>query len=98
MEYAYGKKIFLHGFISIYLLLIIRGLIVLFFVLLFSLILFLADKNNETFSKMGIFFTSVKYIFLMIANIFANFFSTLFLWLLIDRFSPNYFPLGLILY
>ena len=34
----------------------------------------------------------------MIAKIFSGFFSTLFVWLILDRFSPNYFPLSLILY
>ena len=32
----------------------------------------------------------------MIGSIFSKFFLTLFLWLIIDRFSPNYYPIVLI--
>ena len=90
IEYSLGKKILLYGFISIYLLIIIKGCIVLIFGLLFSLVMFFVDRN--IFLKFELFFSEKKYILLIIANIFSNFFVNLFLWLIIDRFSPNYLP------
>jgi len=95
-EFSLGKKIVLYGFISIYLLIFIRGSVELILSLLFSLILYLSKK--DVFIKMGFFFSYKDYIGLMIAKIFSGFFSTLFVWLILDRFSPNYFPLSLILY
>ena len=74
----------------------IRGSVELILSLLFSLILYLSKK--DVFIKMGFFFSYKDYIGLMIAKIFSGFFSTLFVWLILDRFSPNYFPLSLILY
>ena len=94
VEYTYIKKFLLYGYISIYILMIIKGLLFLFLVLLFSLIMFLAKK--EVFIDIGYLFTESKYIWLMIGSIFVKFFLGLFLWLIIDRFSPNYYPIVLI--
>ena len=96
IEFSLGKKIFLHGYISIYLLIIIKGSIVFILSLIFSLIVFFINK--EVFSQIGYFFTVTKYIWLMIAKIFCGFFLSLFTWLIIDIFSPNYFPLSLLIY
>ena len=96
VEYSLGKRIFLYGYISIYKLIIIKGFIVLILSVLFSLIILLVNK--DIFVGMGIFFKDKKYILLMIAKIFSTFFSNLFTWLVIDRFSPNYFPLSLLIY
>ena len=62
--------------------------------LLFSLIMLLVKK--EIFPRIGFFLTHTKYILLIIAKIFSNFFLSLSIWLIIDRFSPNYFPFALI--
>ena len=94
IEYSFVKKILLYGFISIYFLMLIKGCIVFFLVLLFSLIMFLVNKDN--FSRIIFFLTHKKYIWLTIAKIFTNFFLSLFLWLIIDRFSPNYLPFSLL--
>ena len=88
--YSFGKKILLYGFISIYLLIFIKGCISFILSLLYFLIVFLTD--NKSFSHFGIFFTEPKYIGLIITNIFCHFFVSIFLWLIIDRFSPNYLP------
>ena len=96
IEFSLGKKILLFGFISIYLLIIIKGSFELILSLIFSLILYFSKK--DVFTKVGFFFSYNEYIGLMIAKLFSNFFSTLFIWLILDRFSPNYFPLSLILY
>ena len=94
IEYSYAKKILLNGFISVYLLMIIKGSILFILVLLFSLIMLLTKK--EIFPRIGFFLTHTKYILLIIAKIFTNFFLSLSTWLIIDRFSPNYFPFALI--
>jgi len=94
IEYSYVKKIILNGFISVYLLMTIKGCILFILSLLFSLIMLLVKK--EIFPRIGFFLTHTKYILLIIAKIFSNFFLSLSIWLIIDRFSPNYFPFALI--
>ena len=47
---------------------------------------------------MGFFFKKSKYIWLFIAKIFSSFFYTMINWLIIDKFSPNYLPLSLLIY
>ena len=96
IEYSLGKKIFLYGYISIYLLMVIKGFVVLILSFLFSMIILLVDK--DIFVSIGFFFREKKYIGLLIAKIFSDFFYCLFIWLIIDRFSPNYFPLSLLMY
>ena len=95
IEYSLGKKIFLYGFISVYLLIIIKGSVVLILSLLLSLIIFLVNK--DIFIRMGFFFKKSKYIWLFIAKIFSSFFYTMINWLIIDKFSPNYLPLSLLI-
>ena len=90
IEYSYVKKILLCGFLSIYLFMLIKGCIVLILVLVFSLILFLTKK--DIIPRFGFFLTHRKFILLIIAKIFSNFFLNLFLWIIIDRYSPNYYP------
>ena len=46
IEYSLGKKVILYGYISIYLLLVIRGLIKFIFVGIFSLFMYIYDKDN----------------------------------------------------
>ena len=94
IEYSIVKKIILYGFISIYLLIIIKGCINLIFVILSSLIMLLVDK--KIFSNFELYLSDKNYILLIIAHIFSFFFENLFIWLIIDRFSPNYLPFALI--
>ena len=96
IEYSLGKKIILYGFISIYLFMVIKGFVVLILSLLFSLIILFVNK--DIFIRIGFFLGDKKYIGLLIAKIFSSFFANLFTWLIIDRFSPNYFPLSLLMY
>ena len=96
IEYSIGKRILLYGFISIYLLIIINGVVVLILNLLFSLITYLVNK--KIFSVIGAFFTNKEFILLMVAKIFSSFFASLFTWLIIDKFSPNYLPIAFLCY
>ena len=54
------------------------------------------QAKKEVFIRIGFFLTHKKYILLIIARIFSTFFLSMFLWLIIDRFSPNYLPFSLI--
>ena len=93
VEYSFGKKVILYGYISIYLLLVIRGLIKAIFVSIFSLFLYVFYEEN--------FFKNVSYclqgirIFYFLLNIIIYFFESIFLWIIIDRFSPNHIPLAI---
>ena len=93
VEYCFGKKVILYGYISIYLLLVIRGLIKVIFVSIFSLFLYVFYEEN--------FFKNVSYclqgirIFYFLLNIIIYFFESIFLWIIIDRFSPNHIPLAI---
>ena len=94
IEYSYGKKLLLYGFISVYLLLLLRGVFKLVIVVFLSI--FLVIFKRDVFSGIKYFITGPKYALLVVSNIVGKFFLSLFLWLIIDRFSPNYFPLALI--
>jgi hypothetical protein len=95
LEFSFVKKILIDGFLSVYLLMLIKGVMVLIFVIIFSIILFFV-KGGEIFTKVLFFLKEVKFIFITIANIFCNFLEHLFAWLIIDKFSPNYYPFVLI--
>ena len=94
IELSYGKTIILEGFISVYLLMIIKGVVVLVFVIIFSLIVLLTDKEKNIFKGIGYFFR--YYIWLIFVNIITHFLEDLFIWLIVDRFSPNYNPFAII--
>jgi len=94
VEFSLAKKLFLYGFISVYSLMFIKGFIELFLVLLFSMIMFFAKR--DIFPKMMFFLNDKKCLWLLIAKVFSIFFINLFRWLIIDRFSPNYYPFALI--
>ena len=94
LEYAFGKKVILFGYISVYILIIMKGVIKIIFNLIFSLVVLVVKK--QIFILFGEYFSSPKYILLIILKIIANFFNELFLWIIIDRFSPNHTPLIII--
>ena len=96
IQFSLGKKIILDEYISIYFLIIIQGCVALILSLFFSLIMFFFKK--DIFPRIGFFFTKMKFIGLMIAKIFSSFFISIFTWLIIDNFSPNYLPLSLLFY
>jgi len=95
LEYSYGKKLLLYGFVSPYYLLIMKGIYEIFMLLIFSIIVLIVEKN--IFVEMAEFFVDIKSIILLISKLIVYFFKELFLWLIMDRFSPNHFSLALIL-
>ena len=92
IELSVGKIIILEGFMSVYLLMIIKGAVFVVLVILLSLILLIFDKN--IYVVIG--FLLSNFVLLTIANIISHFLEDLFLWLIIDRFSPNYNPFAII--
>jgi len=94
LTYVYGKNVILFGYSSVYLIIILKGVIKFFLNILFSLIIGLV--NREIILALGVYFSKPLYIFLIISKIISSFFSDLFFWLIIDRFSPNYTPLILL--
>ena len=94
LEYVYGKRVILFGYISIYISIIIKGVIKFIFVIVFSLFVFIFDK--EILLNFFLYFKDAKRILLTIAKIITNFFTELSMWIIIDRFSPNYTPLIII--
>ena len=94
LEYVYGKKVIILGYMSIYLIIIYKGVIKIILVAIFSSIVLIV--KIDVFIDLGQYFSETKFILLIIAKVIANFFNDLFFWLIIDRFSPNYTPLILL--
>ena len=94
VEYSLGKKFILYGFISIYFLFMMRGLIKLALTAILTVIYFYTNKTHLI--NLSIWLRSIDLILLNISNIIVTFFEGIFLWIIIDRFSPNYIPLALI--
>ena len=95
LESIYGKKVILYAYISIYLLIVLKGVIKLILLILLSIILLIVNKDY--FEAIPFFFTHAKYIILVISYTILHFFFKLFFWIIIDRFSPNHTPLILLL-
>ena len=94
LEYVYGKKLILYAYISIYKLLIIKGIIKIVYNAIFSLIVLIVKK--QIFIIFKVYFSELKYILIIIGKTILNFFYGLVLWIIIDRFSPNHTPLIII--
>ena len=95
LESIYGKKVILYAYISIYLLIVIKGVIKLILLILLSIILVIV--NRDYFEVIPFFFKHTKYILLVISYVILHFFFKLFFWIIIDKFSPNHTPLILLL-
>ena len=93
LEYVYGKRVILFGYISIYINNYKRSNKFIF-AIVFSLFVFIFDK--EILLNFFLYFKDIKRILLIIAKIITNFFTELSMWIIIDRFSPNYTPLIII--
>ena len=95
VEYSLGKRVMLYGYISIYLLLVIRGLFKIIIGIIFSLFLYIFDKE-KFFGNMSYCLEGIK-LFYFLFNIIIYFFESIFLWIIIDRFSPNHIPLAILI-
>ena len=96
LEYAYGKKAMIYGYISPYTLLILIGvyknILVFIFMIIFIPIMLSLEEN---FFADITDFNYVRVLFVL-GNFVLSFFSNLFNWILIDRFSPSHLALSLI--
>ena len=70
-----------------------RGLIKFIFVGIFTLFMYLFDEDNI---KNIIFFLEGTKVLYFLAFIILSFFENIFLWIIIDRFSPNHIPFAII--
>ena len=95
LELSFAKKVFLYGYRSPYYLLKIRAYINFPLVLLLSIIFLIIDKNNII--RIAFFFDDPVKIIKIIADIFIKFLQSLFLYLIIERFAPNYLPLAIVI-
>ena len=64
LEYIYGKKAILYGYMSIYLLMIIKGLIKLILLILLNIVLYFVKK--DFFKAIPLFFVHTNYIILKV--------------------------------
>ena len=95
VEYSLVKKVILNGYASIYLLIVMRGFFKIILVIIFSSLMYVFNKEN--FFENIIFCLQNIKLLLFLSNIIIYFFDTIFLWILIDRFTPNYIPLAIII-
>ena len=99
LELSFIKKILVEETLSIYLLIFIKGIIVSIFAIISSVIIhykFKKKDDGDIFSRMKFLLQGAKYIVFAIGNIIFNFLESLFTLILIDKFSPNYYPFILI--
>ena len=72
-----------------------RGFFKIILVIIFSSLMYVFNK--EIFFENIIFCLQNIKLLLFLSNIIIYFFDTVFLWILIDRFTPNYIPLAIII-
>ena len=97
LEDVIGKKALIQEFLSPYSLLLYKGIYELVILLLSSIPFFLIKRDDAIiFSKLVLLINSpIKALLFFILMIF-NFIYTLFIWTIIDRFSPNNYALTMI--
>ena len=74
--YVFGKKIIKDGYISIYLIIIMNGIIKFIINIVFSVIILIFER--ELFKAFNIYFRNPFHILLIIGKIISNFFTVLF--------------------
>ena len=85
-----GKRALIEEFLSPYSLLLYKGLYEIFILLIFSIPFIFIERDDEiVFSKMILFMNSGKKIMFNIFYMISNFVYDIFIWIIIDRFSPN---------
>ena len=92
--YALGKKIILKSFISIYFLLFMRGIFTFIISIIYSIIIYFINK--DILIQVAGYLDSKEEILIEISYIIILFFDNIFLWIIIDKFSPNYVPFAFI--
>ena len=105
VEDVIGKKILMEEFINIYFLLIYRAVIETILLILFSIpfiFLEVTDRSKKVEEKTIVFlrinnlFNELNF-FKIISFIITNFFYNIFIWMIIDKFSPSHYAISNIL-
>ena len=90
LEDIVGKKVLIEEFLSPYSLLTYKGAYELVILLICSIpFLFIKRDDEIIFAKMIVLINNGKIIILNILLMTANFVYNIFIWIIIDRFSPN---------
>ena len=90
LENVIGKNALIKEFLSPYSLLLYKGIYETIMLLLFSIPFFFVKKNDVIiFKKMIVFINDPLQIFLCFLSMILNFTYNIFIWIIIDRFSPN---------
>lgn len=97
IENTYGKKAMIYGYISPYTLLIFKGIYKLLLLIVFSIIFIpiISHKPNYCFFN-DIDDDITTPIIIVFLNFIFVFFSDMFNWILIDKFSPSHLALSII--
>ena len=97
LEDVIGKKALIQEFLSPYSLLLYKGIYELVILLLSSIPFFLIKRDDAIiFSKLVLLINSPLKVLLFFILMILNFIYTLFIWTIIDRFSPNDYALTMI--
>ena len=90
LEDVIGKKALIEEFLSPYSLVAYKGLYKLIILFIYSIpFFFIKRKGTIIFSKMGGFLNDYKKVLLFCLLMVSNFVYNIFIWIIIDRFSPN---------
>ena len=90
LEDVIGKKALIEEFLSPYSLLVYKGIYKLIILLIFSIpFFFIKRKGTIIFSKMRGFLDEYYKVLLFCSLMVSNFVYNIFIWIIIDRFSPN---------
>jgi len=95
LEYAFGKKALINGFLSIYSLLIQKAMYKTILMIAFSIIIYFI--NTRIFYYIGIIISKPINIALIIGLFIFGFLTNVFKWYVIDKFSPSHLPLPFII-
>ena len=98
LEDVIGKKALIQEFLSPYSLLAYKGIYGLVILVLSSIPFFIIKRDNVIiFSKLVLLINSPVKVLLFFILMILNFIYTLFIWIIIDRFSPNDYALTMII-
>ena len=98
LEDVVGKMALIDEFLSPYTLLLYKGLYEIVLLLIFSIPFFIIkDEGSNIFSKMDVLIDNFTKVFLNIILMIMNFIYCIFIWIIIDRFSPNDYSMAMVI-
>ena len=98
LEDVIGKMALIEEFLSPYTLLIYKGIYEIFILLICSFpFLFIKKEGKNIFEKMQVFIDNFTILFLYLILMILNFIYNIFIWIIIDRFSPNDYSMSTVI-